>query len=170
MIWLEELQNRKKISRIFNTYASTFPENERRDEAQFLELAENPNCYIYNIKKEENAIGYCIIWQLESCYFLEHFEVFEAFRNQKYGSEIVEILKEKFEKLVLETEPEHLSEIAKRRISFYQRNGFEIIEKKYLQPSYGEGKPKALLYLMSNFLPENLQILVEEIYLQVYEN
>lgn len=168
MIWLEELQNRKKISKIFNIYSKTFPENERRDKAQFLDLAEKPSCYIFSIKNDGISIGYCIIWQLENLYFLEHFEVFEEFRNQNFGSEILEILKEKFEKIVLETEPEHLSEIAKRRLSFYQRNGFEIIEKNYLQPSYGEGKPAVHLFLMANFEAEILEVLVKKIYENVY--
>ena len=50
--------------------------------------------------------------------FLEHFEVFEEFRNQKFGEKILESLQEKFEKLILETEPDSLSEIAERRLRF----------------------------------------------------
>ena len=30
MVWFEELQNRKKISKIFYRYEKTFPEEERR--------------------------------------------------------------------------------------------------------------------------------------------
>jgi hypothetical protein len=36
---------------------------------------------------------------IERFFFLEHFEVFEEFRNQKFGEQILEALKEKFEKL-----------------------------------------------------------------------
>lgn len=49
--WFEELQNRKKISRIFNRYEKSFPENERRDKEQFLDLAENPDVFVFLIKK-----------------------------------------------------------------------------------------------------------------------
>ena len=168
LIWFEELQNRKKISKIFSRYEKTFPENERRSKEQFLDLAENPDAFVFLIKNEDETIGYCVIWELSSFYFLEHFEVFEEFRNQKFGEKILESLQEKFEKIILETEPNSLSEIAERRLSFYQRNGFEIIEKNYLQPSYGEGKSSVNLFLMANFLPENLEILVNEIYEIVY--
>lgn len=51
MIWFEELQTRKKISRIFNSYEKTFPEDERRDKEQFLDLAENPDAFVFLIKK-----------------------------------------------------------------------------------------------------------------------
>lgn len=51
MIWFEELQTRKKISRIFNSYEKTFPEDERRDKEQFLDLAENPDAFVFFLKK-----------------------------------------------------------------------------------------------------------------------
>lgn len=168
LIWFEELQNRKKISKIFSRYEKTFPENERRSKEQFLDLAENPDAYVFLIKNEDETIGYCVIWELSSFYFLEHFEVFEEFRNQKFGEKILESLQEKFEKIIIETEPNSLSEIAERRLRFYQRNGFEVIEKNYLQPSYGEGKSSVNLFLMANFLPENLENLVKEVYEIVY--
>lgn len=169
LLWFEELQNRKKIFKIFSRYEKTFPENERRSKEQFLDLAENPNAYVFLIKNEDETIGYCVIWELSSFYFLEHFEVFEEFRNQKFGEKILESLQEKFEKIVLETEPNSLSEIAERRLRFYQRNGFKIIEKNYLQPSYGEGKSSVNLFLMANFLPEDLGNSIEEIHEMVYQ-
>ena len=168
MVWFEELQNRKKISKIFYRYEKTFPEEERRSKDQFLDLAENPDAFVYSINHEDENIGYCVIWELQEFYFLEHFEVFEDFRNQKFGEKILESLQEKFEKLILETEPDSLSEIAERRLRFYERNGFSVIEKNYLQPSYGEGKYALNLFLMANFEPENLETLVQEIYSTVY--
>ena len=84
------------------------------------------------------------------------------------AKKILESLQEKFEKLILETEPDSLSEIAERRLRFYERNGFSVIEKNYLQPSYGEGKSSLNLYLMANFTPENLENLVNEIHEKIY--
>ena len=169
MVWFEELQNRKKISKIFSRYEKTFPEDERRSKEQFLDLAENPDVFVFLIKNEDETIGYCVIWELSNFYFLEHFEVFEEFRNQKFGEKILESLQEKFEKMILETEPDSLSEIAARRLQFYQRNGFEIVEKNYLQPSYGEGKSSLHLFLMANIEPENVETLIQEIHKIVYE-
>ena len=169
MIWFEELQNRKKISRIFSAYESTFPIDERRSKEQFLELAENPDVYILSIKSEEEAVGYMILWKIHDFYFLEHFEVFEEFRNRKYGSLILEELIEKYEKIILESEPSSLSEMASRRIDFYERNSFKILTKDYIQPSYGEGKNSLTLWLLSNSTEFDVEKTIKEIYKIVYQ-
>ena len=169
MIWFEELQTRKKISRLYSAYEKTFPADERRDEEQFLALIEKPDCYIFGVHLEEKMVGYVIIWELENCHFLEHFEVFEEFRNLKLGEKILAELKEKMNQIVLESEPTNLNEMAARRIGFYERNGFSIIDENYVQPSYGKGKNALQLFLLSNFGVENTSQIVKEIYAKVYE-
>lgn len=168
MIWFQELQTRKKLSRIFSSYEKTFPADERRDEAQFLALLENPNSLIFIIKNEENSIGYVILWELNDFYFLEHFEVFEEFRNLKLGSQILSELQEKFGNIVLESEPNSLGEMAERRINFYVRNGFSVISEEYVQPSYGAGKNAIRLFLLSNFAIAEVKAIQNEIYSKVY--
>ena len=169
MIWFEELQTRKKLSRIFAAYESTFPEDERRDESQFLALLENPDSFIFSVKNDENHVGYVILWKLENCYYLEHFEVFEEFRNLKLGSQILAELKEKFGNIVLESEPSHLDEMAERRINFYLRNGFSIISEDYIQPSYGPGKNSMNLFLLSNFAVTEVRTIEKELHSKVYQ-
>ena len=168
MIWFEELQTRKKISRIFSVYEKTFIPDERRDEEQFLELLENEKSFILSIKNDDFQVGYAILWKLENFYFLEHFEVFEEFRNLKLGSQILLELKEKFGNIILESEPSDFDEMAKRRIGFYQRNGFAIIDETYTQPSYGAGKNPLNLFLLSNFPVENIPEIIKKIHAQVY--
>lgn len=168
MIWFEELQNRKKISRIFSVYERTFPEDERRNKEQFLSLSENPDVYVFTIKNDETSIGYLILWEINDFYFLEHFEVFEEFRNQKFGSEILAELQEKYPKILLESEPETLNDTAEKRIRFYERNGFSIIDRNYIQPAYSPEKNNLTLYLMSNFEMENQELLISKIYEIVY--
>ncbi|KIA89895.1 GNAT family N-acetyltransferase [Kaistella jeonii] len=170
MIWLEELQTRKKLSRIYSAYEKTFPVDERRDKEQFLELIENPDCFIFAVKNYDDFVGYLILWKLEDFHFLEHFEVFEEFRNLKLGSQILEELKEKFGDIILESEPKDLGEMAERRINFYVRNGFSVISENYVQPSYGEGKDPMNLFLMSNFFVEEVKGIINELYLKVYQS
>lgn len=168
MIWFEELQTRKKLSRIYSSYESTFPADERRDEVQFLALLENPDSFIFSVKNDENQIGYVILWKLETCYYLEHFEVFEEYRNLKLGSQILAELKEKFGNIVLESEPKDLGEMAERRIHFYLRNGFAIISEDYIQPSYGPGKNSMNLFVLCNFSMTNVEDLQNELHTKVY--
>ena len=169
MIWFEELQTRKKLSRIYAAYESTFPIDERRDENQFLALLDNPDSFIFTVKNNETHVGYVILWKLETCYYLEHFEVFEEFRNLKLGSKVITQLQEKFGDLLLESEPSNLDEMAARRINFYLRNGFSIVSEDYIQPSYGPGKNSMNLFLLSNFTLENVKTIEQELHRKVYE-
>ena len=169
MIWFEELQTRKKISRIYAAYESTFPIDERRDENQFLALLDNPDSFIFTLKNHETHVGYVILWKLETCHYLEHFEVFEEFRNLKLGSKVIAQLQEKFGDLLLESEPSNLDEMAARRINFYLRNGFSIVSEDYIQPSYGPGKSSMNLFLLSNFTLENVKTIEQELHRKVYE-
>jgi ribosomal protein S18 acetylase RimI-like enzyme len=168
MIWLEELQTRKKISRIFSAYENTFPPEERREKDQFLALLENPDCFIFAVKNEDAFVGYLILWKLDDFYFLEHFEVFDEFRNLNLGTQILAELQEKFGPIVLESEPANYNEMAERRLNFYAKNGFSIISENYIQPSYGDGKNALHLWLLANWIPENTNWIKEEIYTVVY--
>ena len=168
MIWLEEIQSRKKLSRIYRPYEKTFPPNERRDEDQFLTLLEKPECFIFTIKKESNSVGYLILWKCSDFHFLEHFEIYEEFRNLKLGSQLLAILREKFGDIILESEPAQLNAMAERRINFYLRNGFKIISEDYIQPSYGTGKNSLHLFLLANFHTTDIKSAEIEIHQTVY--
>ena len=158
-----------RIQEIVNSYCTSFPEAERRNEEQFKNLFSQPCVNILSIFHENENIGYLVIWKLSGFVFVEHFEVFERFRNKKYGSEVISHLFQEYPKIVLEIEPETLDDLAKKRYHFYQRNGFNIIDENYIQPSYGDGKPSLELWLLSNFPTENTLQIREEIYDVVYK-
>ena len=155
---------------IFQSYTTSFPEDERRDNIQFLELFSHPAVKVFSIEVGADAIGYLITWMLNDVVFIEHFEVFEAFRNKKYGSQILQDFSKMFPRLVLESEPSDLNDLAARRIAFYQRNHFEIIDTDYLQPAYSTGKNSLHLFLLSNCKIDKTNDLVNEIHATVYAN
>jgi ribosomal protein S18 acetylase RimI-like enzyme len=157
-----------RIQEIFDSYSTTFPEDERRDWYQFVKLFSNPNTKIIFVLHETQNIGYLIIWELSSHTFVEYFEVFPQFRSQKFGSHITEYLFKNFPRIILEIEPAHTSEDAQRRYSFYQKNGFRLIDEMYVQPSYGEDKKAIDLWLLANYTPENIKEIKDEIYDIVY--
>jgi ribosomal protein S18 acetylase RimI-like enzyme len=156
-------------TKIFASYSTTFPEDERRSLEQFQLLFKNKNIEITALFLNENFVGYAIIWQLSGFNFMEHFEVFSEFRNQKLGSFVIQNISKKYPKLILESEPENLNEDAKRRINFYERNNFQILDKNYLQPAYSDGKNQLELWLMGNYLPENLDSVKGNIIKVVYQ-
>lgn len=157
-----------RIQEIYDSYASSFPEDERRDWCKFVRLFEHPQVKVISVLCETKNVGYLILWKLNSFIFVEHFEVFSQFRNQKFGSHITDYLFKNHPKIILEIEPQHLNENSQRRFSFYKKNGFHLIDEMYIQPSYGEGKKALPLWLLSNYHPENLNEVKDEIYDVVY--
>ena len=157
-----------RAKEIFDSYCQTFPEDERRSENQFRQLFSNPKVKVFSILHELKNIGDIISWELTNFVFVEHFEVFSEFRSLKFGSEIITLLFKNYSHIVLEAEPENLDENAKRRIAFYQKNGFAIIDETYVQPCYEEGKNSLNLWLLANWNPEKTDWIKEEIYDVVY--
>jgi hypothetical protein len=157
-----------RVQEIYNSYSTTFPEDERRDWIPFINLFSHPNVKVISVLHESQNIGYLIIWELSHFVFVEHFEVFAEFRSQKLGSYITGYLFENYPRIILEIEPDHLGDDAKRRYAFYQKNNFRLIDEMYVQPSYGEGKNSLKLWLLANYSPENVKEIKEEIYDIVY--
>lgn len=157
-----------RVQEIYTSYTTTFPIDEQRNKGQFLDLFSNPKVRFMSVVDESETIGYLILWELSSFVFVEHFEVFEAFRSKKLGSHIMNHLLENYPRIILEIEPAELNEDAKRRYSFYQRNRFELIDTTYIQPSYGDGKQSLNLWLLANYSPENVEELKSEICTTVY--
>ena len=84
----------------------------------------------------------------DSFYYVEHFATNPALRNGGYGKRTLEYLCNYLKRpIVLEVE-RPVEEMAKRRISFYQRQGFTLWEKDYCQPPYKPGDDFLPMYLM----------------------
>lgn len=157
-----------RAEHIYKSYCSTFPEDERRNEDQFRQLFKNPKVKVLAILNELDNIGYLVLWELTDFVFIEHFEIFSEFRSLKYGSEMLAHLFRTYSHIVLEAEPEHLNDDAVRRIAFYRKNGFSVIDENYVQPCYEEGKNSLQLLLLANWQPEKTDWIKEEIYDVVY--
>ncbi len=158
-----------RAEEIFRSYEKTFPADERRNQNQFNALFQNPNTKVFIIQQEQENIGYLITWQVLDFYYIEHFEVFSTFRNRNLGSEILKEFSKIQPQLILESEPATQDEIAHRRINFYQRNGFSIVDKNYIQPPYEKGKNALNLWLLSNVEIEDPQKIIKKIHQVVYQ-
>ena len=84
-IQIQDAQS-ERAKRIFTSYSTTFPEDERRNSKQFQNLFTHEKVNILGVFKEQIFVGYAIIWQLSDFGFMEHFEIFPEFQNQKLGS------------------------------------------------------------------------------------
>lgn len=130
-------------------YESSFPADERRDWADWLTLIVKPEFRLYQINNHEGFVGFITAWQLHGSIFLEHFAILPEKRGSNYGTETLqEILQLYQENFVLEVE-KPFTEIAKKRIAFYERAGFRVNRNEYFQPAYSPDKNKVMLLLMS---------------------
>lgn len=129
---------------------SAFPPEERRSkEDQRRVTDENPLFTVFALLSEGQFAGVITCWQGEGFVYVEHFATVPEVRGRGIGSEVLDSLSERYDvPLVLEVELPQ-DELARRRIGFYQRNGFVLWEEKhYVQPPYQKGCAPVALHLM----------------------
>lgn len=129
-----------------------FPEAERRDTVAQRRLTDNnPNFCCYLIKAEAEHVGFITVWDFDRFCYIEHFAVDGRYRNSGYGQKAIRTLTSMTGRpFVLEVElPEN--EISRRRIGFYQRQGFSLWDDcPYLQPPYRKGGETLPMFLMAS--------------------
>ena len=152
----------------YKTMVSSFVREERRDEADARRQLENPLFTVYSIVDGRQTVGYVTVWQTRGFAFLEHFFMREEYRNRGYGARTMTIVQEAFGDLVLEAEPPEDSEIAARRVAFYERLGFHQNHAPYLQPSYHGDEPVPLVLMSYPSPRKELAETVDQIYSVVY--
>lgn len=159
------LVSHRTFAPFYQVLKESFPPEERRSrrgQKDLFSLSEY-EVLAYGEEKKKPA-GFFALWQFPEFLFVEHFAVAPPLRGKGVGSEMLSALKEKAKTpIVLEVElPE--TEIARRRIGFYERSGFHLNGFSYEQPSLGKGRSPVLLQLMSYPTP-----LSEEEFFQVKE-
>lgn len=169
---LQRINKPAEFEKILHLYVSSFPEEERREFHELAEMPGLPECSVCLILTSERKIaGFCIFWDFVSFVFLEHLAIENDLRGLGIGEGVLSVLREKYNTILLETElPE--AEISQRRVKFYQRNGFRMLQRKYIQPSYGKNKPEVELQLMStsvDFTVETLDSYIQTIKEKVYK-
>lgn len=169
-IQLEKLTE-QDFPQVWNIMEHSFPPEERRTRMGQENLLDNPYYQLYGYKKEGIVAAFFAVWQFEKLLFVEHFAVSEAYRNSGIGAELLQqLLKMMHMPTVLEVElPE--GELPRRRIGFYERNGFVWNDYDYMQPSMQEGKSEIPLRIMSypKALNQNLfETVRDTLYREVY--
>lgn len=156
-----------------NLLHESFPEEERRDdEMQRHNTDNNPLFTAYLITDDTENIGLITLWKLSGFLYVEHLATSPGVRNKGYGKMIMQALLSNFpdSKIVLEVElPE--DELSKRRVGFYERNGFTLCDKPYVQPPYrktGSPIPMYIMYSGTESIDEMFETITSEIHKNVY--
>lgn len=95
-------------------------------------------------------IGVIAWWQFDTLRFIEHLATLPAVRGEGYGERILhEFASAQLSPIILEVE-HPTCEMSRRRIGFYERNGFALNDYPYSHPPYHTNQKEFVsLMLMS---------------------
>lgn len=167
MIELKRIENINDtvLSTLIELYESSFPDAERRPIRQLKHLIENNKDMFFNsIIKDNAVVGLMVYWKFNEFFFLEHFAIFSNMRNNNIGRGVLDYITNNLKGIrILEVEEDN-TDIAKRRIEYYRRNGYQIVDNTYIQPSFDNIKPSIPLWIMCN---EPLQTDIKDKYISI---
>lgn len=156
-------------NRLMTLYKESFPPEERRDIHQLEQmLAAVPEMFFNAVEEDGLLCGLASYWDLGDFYYMEHLAVFPEMRNRKIGQQILAYWQQHLHKpQLLEVEPA-VEEMACRRIGFYERNGYAVLYKDYVQPSYTADEDACPLWIMGTDACPEIETYIERIKETVY--
>lgn len=130
-------------------YENSFPFLEKRSEAEQKRVMQNP-LYKASFISENEFEGIMYYWETENFLYLEHLAVLPELRSKGIASRALTVLKEKSgnKPIILEIDMP-VDSVSKRRLAFYERNGFAMNEHKHIQPKYHKGDSDLELKILS---------------------
>lgn len=141
------------FEQVYTLMQDSFPPAERRTFDGQRVLLSNPH-YRLRIQAGSSAItAMMAVWEFTAFRFVEHIAISPSLRGQGLGGQwIDDYAADNSTPIILEVEPPE-TEIAARRIGFYQRHGFHACPFSYQQPSMQPGQPSIPLLLMQSGKP-----------------
>lgn len=155
-----------RLASIHALYHNSFPKEERRPWESLVSLIGTPffTLYIATDTATGRMAGFMTMWRLPRAMYVEHLAVEPSMRCNGVGGMLVDMAREVAGTLplVVEVELPETGPDASRRISFYERHGFSVIEDvTYFQPPYAPGLPDVQLLLMSTApLDDNTEFVI----------
>lgn len=157
------LAEKTDFPRIYEIMQAAFPPSEIRSYDGQLQLMNHRYYRLYIQKQQERIIAFLAVWEFDDINFIEHFAVDSAYRGDGLGQKMLkEYLSHAVKPVFLEVEPP-TTDIAHRRIKFYERIGFHLNQFDYRQPALQVGQKPLLLKNMTYPNP------VEEILFHYYK-
>ncbi len=147
---LEKLY-KEDFDKVYALMQESFPDDEYRPRHKQRGLLERAEYSIRVVYGEDRSVrAFLASWQFPTFLYVEHFAVSPTQRNNGLGAAVLAELCESAPcGVCLEVEPPE-TELARRRIRFYERNRFVLNDEyRYVQPPMSEGKRPLPLQLMT---------------------
>ena len=160
------------FDKVYAIMEEAFPPCEIRTKEGQRALLEKPEYRLHTYPDGNGEpAAFLTAWEFEKFRFIEHLAVGKSLRGGGWGSRsVADYVKGDPRPVILEVEPPE-TEMAKRRIGFYERLGFILNEYPYEQPPMQEATGWCPLFLMSypSALGEReFQACKETLYSRVY--
>lgn len=154
------------------TLVSSFPLEEYRDLEELKRFTDGNALFHNNVLTDNGQpVGILTYWDFGRFVYVEHFAIAANLRNKGYGEKALVCLQQAVGRpIVLEVE-EPTNELTRRRIAFYQRNGFVLWEVDYLQPPYKPGEGFLPLRIMAKGgldCSMDFELIKQSLYREVY--
>lgn len=152
---------------------TAFPSQERRDTELQRTYTDNQSRFHNNVLLDNGTpIGLLTYWDFDTFLYIEHFAISSERRNKGYGQQALATLKAKQEGMIVLEVEEPIDEITRRRVIFYQRQGFILQNYPYEQPPYRDGDEwfpmKIMSFQTEDFTEDTFLQVKSTIYQEVY--
>lgn len=153
-------------------YSEAFPPEERRAVERMRALAESGRLRVEAVVRMGEFCGFITWWDFGEFVFGEHFAVLPECRGGGIGGEVIDAFTAMVggRTVVIEVEPP-TGETERRRIGFYRRHGFEVVDADYVQPPYEAGYDGVPMHIMTHgtgLSAEEFERVRKRIYEEVY--
>lgn len=152
-----EKMNNPLYQSVDKLYESAFPYHEKRDERAKQAALANDNYHLDAWYHNNIFVGFIGYWTFKDYVYIEHLAIDPNLRSQGYGKKVLECFLAQHPQTILEIDP-LTTEIANRRLRFYQSLGFVENSYSHVHPSYhSEISDHDLLVLSSTKFISNEQ-------------
>lgn len=164
---------KKEFDKLYELMQDSFPFDEYRNRNEQFALFEQDCFSAFGLFSEQGDLNaFITLWNFSDFAFIEHFAVKKQLRGCGVGSKfLTEIISVANKRVCLEVELPK-TEIAKRRIGFYERNKFYLNNYPYVQPPISEGKKIVPLMIMTTggkISEKTFRKIRDNLYLKVYK-
>ncbi|MFZ4582988.1 MAG: GNAT family N-acetyltransferase [Paludibacter sp.] len=158
---------------VYDLYNTSFPSYSRRSWAGLETVFNKKQAFnSVAVKKDSKFVGLIHYWIFDKFVYIEQFAIHPDYRNAGLGTKVMkEFLKKHELPIVIETETPR-TQIASKRIYFYERVGFYMISNFYMQPPYEGSQVLMSMLIMTNdynYVNKYFQQIKNTIYKEVYK-
>lgn len=143
------LADKREFDRVYEIMEEAFPPCELRDYVGQRALLDHPNYRLYVKKVDGVIVSFLGAWEFDDFIFGEHFAVDDSCRGNGLGATVLKEFFNLTDKVFFFEVESPESQMAARRIKFYERLGCQLSDFGYVQPALQSGQEPVDLICMT---------------------